>query len=253
VNWFGRTPRIWHLGFWICVAAAGCDLPGRPKPADRFVPPHEEMRFTVLFDQNCVGCHGAEGKLGPAPPLNDELFLTIIPPEELLRIVSQGREGTLMPAFGAGKGGGLTSEQVRVLTEGIRQRWGSAAPTPIKVPPYLLPETKPSATAVDAGTRVFARACASCHGESGHGGRYGGKPDGRPVGAINVPGFLALISDQALRRLIITGRPDLGMPNYAESHGRPADFKPLTSQDVTDVVALLASWRQGTSINARGN
>jgi mono/diheme cytochrome c family protein len=190
--------------------------------------------------------------LGPAPPLNDELFLTIIPPEELLRVVSQGREGTLMPAFGAGKGGGLTSEQVKVLAEGIEQRWGRA-PTLKDVPPYRLVETKPSASAVDAGARVFARACASCHGERGQGGRHGSKPDGKYVGAINDPSFLALMSDQALRRIVITGRPDLGMPNYAESHGRPADFKPLTSQDVTDVVALLASWRQGASINARGN
>ena len=31
---------------------------------------------------------------------------------------------------------------------------------------------------------------------------------------MNEPDFLALVSDQALRRIIITGRPDLGMPNY---------------------------------------
>jgi cytochrome c oxidase cbb3-type subunit 3/ubiquinol-cytochrome c reductase cytochrome c subunit len=73
------------------------------------------------------------------------------------------------------------------------------------------------------------------------------------VGAINDPDFLALISDQALRRLVITGRPDLGMPDYADPKGRPEGFKPLTSQEVTDVVALLAYWRKGGSINGKGN
>jgi hypothetical protein len=54
-----------------------------------------------------------------------------------------------------------------------------------------------------------------------------------------------LISDQALRRLVITGRPDLGMPDYRTQGERPEPFRPMSRQDVADVVALLASWRQG--------
>jgi hypothetical protein len=56
--------------------------------------------------------------------------------------------------------------------------------------------------------------------------------------------FLALTSNQALRRYAITGRPDLGMPGYAEARPGSADFVPLTDQEVTDLVALLASWRR---------
>ena len=66
--------------------------------------------------------------------------------------------------------------------------------------------------------QVFARACASCHGEQGQGGIYDGDRR-KPAGAINVPEFLALLSDQALRRLIITGRPDLGMPDCSDGTG----------------------------------
>jgi len=77
----------------------------------------------------------------------------------------------------------------------------------------------------------------------GQGGRHG---------AINDPNFLALISDQALRRIVITGRPDLGMPNYAGTKGRPENFQPLTAENVADVVALLASWRT-ESINSKRN
>jgi mono/diheme cytochrome c family protein len=118
------------------------------------------------------------------------------------------------------------------------------------VPSYL-----PAPDAVgnrENGVKVFARACASCHGDRGQGGNYSGKPDGRSVGAINDPVFLALISDQALRRLVITGRPDLGMPDYAGSKGRPEGFKPLSSQEVADLVILLASWRQGGLVKGRG-
>ena len=48
------------------------------------------------------------------------------------------------------------------------------------------------------------------------------------AGALNDPDFLALLSDQALRRIAITGRSDLGMPGYSEPTGRPKGFTPLT-------------------------
>jgi hypothetical protein len=35
------------------------------------------------------------------------------------------------------------------------------------------------------------------------------------------------------------------MPAYDDTAGRPADFQPLTSAQIDDLVALLASWRQG--------
>jgi cytochrome c oxidase cbb3-type subunit III len=58
-----------------------------------------------------------------------------------------------------------------------------------------------------------------------------------------VPAFLALISDQAIRRTIICGRADLGMPNFAEDDGRSSDFQPLTSEEIENLVALIAHWR----------
>jgi cytochrome c oxidase cbb3-type subunit 3 len=236
--------------------AAGCDLPGQPKTGDRYVPPQKESRFNVLFQQNCVGCHGADGKLGPAPPLNDKLFLALLPDRELQRVITEGRPGTLMPAFATAKGGQLTAEQVDVLAEGIKSRWGPAEPAQSGAPPYLLAKARPDGADAgnkEVGLKVFARACASCHGDHGQGGRYGGRSDGESVGAINDPDFLALISDQALRRCVITGRPDLGMPNYADPTGRFEGFPPLTCQEVTNVTALMAYWRQGGSVQRKGD
>ena len=106
------------------------------------------------------------------------------------------------------------------------------------------PDGKPAGDP-DEGIEVFMMACASCHGDDGKGSKS--------AGAINDPNFLALISDQALRRYVIAGRLDLGMPDYADSTGRPEGFRPLLPQDVTNVVALLADWRQSGSIKDKGN
>jgi cytochrome c oxidase cbb3-type subunit 3/ubiquinol-cytochrome c reductase cytochrome c subunit len=236
---------------WILLAlaiscAAGCEFPGQPRDSDRYKPPKSETSFQVLFQKNCVGCHGTNGELGPAPPLKDKLFLALVPDAELLRVITDGRAGTMMPAFATNKGGQLTAEQVNILASGIKPRWGSAEPVSIGAPSYSVPQARAEGVAAgdqEAGQMAFARACASCHGEQGRGGKSG---DSR-VGAINDPEFLALISDQALRRYVITGRPDLGMPDYADPMGRPKGFTPLTSDDVTNITALLASWRQGRS------
>ena len=55
-----------HLVTLSLFLAAGCDLPGRPDPADRPVPADQVKDFDVLFGTRCAGCHGADGKLGPA-------------------------------------------------------------------------------------------------------------------------------------------------------------------------------------------
>jgi cytochrome c oxidase cbb3-type subunit 3/ubiquinol-cytochrome c reductase cytochrome c subunit len=232
----------WRLLTLLVVLTCGCDFPGKPREADRPVPADQVTGFDALYGARCAGCHGADGKLGPAPPLNDPLFLAVVPDAELLHVVSEGRavsaaQRSPMPAFARTGGGALTDAQVQVLAEGIKKRWGPAASGDAK-PPYLSSAGTKGGDR-DEGARVFARACAGCHGRQGEGGEHGG----RPVGTINDPAFLALISDKALRRTAITGRPDLGMPAYDGPAGRPADFRPLTSAQIDDLVALLASWR----------
>jgi mono/diheme cytochrome c family protein len=234
-------------------AAVGCEPPGKPKPDLIFVRPQDVTDFGQLFARNCTGCHGADGKFGPAPPLNDGLFRALIPESEVLRVIAAGRTGTLMPAFSVRNGGQLTPQQVSILAKGIKSHWGKPASVSPDTPPYMHAPTEGAPNdpeTVERGSAVFARACASCHGKKGEGGGFAG----RTVGAINDPTFLALVSDQALRRIIITGRPDLEMPDYADSKGRPADFKPLTAGDVSDLVALLADWRKRSSnVAARGD
>ena len=82
-----------------------------------------------------------------------------------------------------------------------------------------------------AAKQIFQTFCASCHGPEGKGG---------PKGSSIVDGsYLALVSDQGLRTTVIAGRPDLGQPDW---RGYVAG-RSLSSQDVSDVVAWLASQR----------
>ena len=230
-------PRLCLL---LLFLAPGCDLPGKPRLADKPVAANQVVDFVALYRQNCAGCHGVDGKLGPAPPLNDPVFLSIVPDSALLRVISEGRPGTPMPAFATQQGGALTDAQVKALAAGIKPRWGATDKSHDSAPPYSA-ITGSTGGDRDRGAKVFARACAPCHGPVGEGGENG---DGG-AGAINDPAFLALISNQALRRYVITGRPDLGMPDYAAKTGRSHDYQPMTSAEIVDLVTLLASWRQG--------
>jgi cytochrome c oxidase cbb3-type subunit III len=246
IGWFAYAPLTERAAITMrlrpvllaCILLTGCDPPGKPNPADQEKWPDQVLDFDLLYRRNCAGCHGADGRWGAGPPLNDPLFLAIVPDEELGHVVAAGRPGTPMPAFARDQGGTLTAAQVRVLAEGLKPRWGAGDRPTKDAPAYAV---NPGGRK-DAGIKVFARACASCHGEHGEGTKS--------TGAINDPAFLALVSDQALRRYVITGRPDLGMPGYAGSTGRGSEFTPLTAPDISELVALLASWRQGKAAGA---
>jgi len=230
--------RLWPL---LAVIATGCDqrqAAYRPVPADRVVD------FGTLYAENCAGCHGADGTLGPAPPLNDRIFLSIVPDAVVLSLITDGRPGTPMPAFARNKGGPLTDEQVKALAAGIQRRWGSGRRVRADLPAYSIGANSAAGDKA-RGLTVFGRACGPCHGAKGEGKEQ--------VGAINDPDFLKLVSDQCLRRYTITGRPDLGMPDFADKHGRASDFQPLTSGEIADLVALLANWRRAEPVRIAGD
>jgi mono/diheme cytochrome c family protein len=78
---------------------------------------------------------------------------------------------------------------------------------------------------------VYLVYCASCHGTKGEGRAKGSN--------ITNDAFLALVSDQGLRTIVITGRPELGAPDWRSN----VPGKPMSDQEITDVVAWLASLR----------
>jgi len=78
------------------------------------------------------------------------------------------------------------------------------------------------------GAKLFARNCASCHGEKGNGGI--GVP-------LALPSFQAGISDDYLRKTIQIGRPGRVMPAFSS----------LSSDEVKAIVHHVRSWNKGTA------
>ena len=212
----------------------GC---GKPNPSDLPKRLDQVTDFAELFGRRCAGCHGADGELGSAPPLNDPLFLAIIPSDAFRRVVTKGRKNTLMPARGGTNWDAMTPHQIDIVIDSIRHRWGGPPSLAGVAPPYLIPYTQEGKLPGDPqnGRSLFGHICARCHGKNGQ---------GADSGPIHSPALLGLISDQLLRRIIITGRPDLDMPDYRRLGDLGPDHKPLTSQQVSDLVAYVLTWRE---------
>ena len=107
------------------LALASCSsLPGKPAPGPEVPRPDSVLNPVVLYSANCAGCHGAEGKYGPAMALSDPVYLAIVDDDTLRSTISKGRPGTAMSAFAQKEGGMLTDEQINSIIRGIRERWG---------------------------------------------------------------------------------------------------------------------------------
>jgi len=214
----------------LCLAAlCGCaGAPGRPAPGDTPIAPSEILDFNVLYGQNCAGCHGDNGKGGAAIALADPVYLAIADDAAVRRPTADGISGTSMPAFGHSAGGMLTDKQINALVQGIREHWAQTdALRGVNPPPYSTSEPGDAAR----GSVAYAEFCSSCHGAGGRGGQK--------ASSIVDGSFLALVNDQELRTIVIVGRPDLGAPDWRGN----VPGKPMSSQDVSDVVAWLASQR----------
>ena len=208
------------------ILIAGCDsLPGRPTQADLPLRPTNVTDFATLYGDDCAGCHGANGKSGAAIAMNNPVYLAIIDDASMRHVVANGVSGTAMPPFAQSAGGDLTDHQIDIVIAGIRKSWAGAADA-AGAPPYS------SSTQGDSnsGAQVYAANCQSCHGPDGKGG---------PAGSIVDPSYLALVSNQYLRTIVIAGRPELGHPDWKSA----AAGHPLSSRQVSDVVAWLASKR----------
>src|SRR5258705_1011339 len=223
-----RTPYLRAFAVLPLVLLSACSTPhGQPQKGSEPVAPNQVVDFGILYEQNCAACHGADGRGGASLALANPVYLAIADGNAVHNVVTNGVRGTSMPAFAQSAGGMLTDEQINVITSGIVSRWGRKG--------ILDGTNAPSYTAKTTGNAargeiVFGTYCASCHGSEGHGSK---------ASAISNDSFLALVSDQGLRTLAITGRPELGAPDW---RGK-VPGKPMSDQEITDVVAWLASQR----------
>jgi mono/diheme cytochrome c family protein len=225
MNWqiIGSTLAMFAVA--LCVACSNAS--GRPARNSADVAPDQIVNFDVLYGQNCAGCHGVEGSGGAAMSLANPTFLAMADDDVIRRTSANGVPGTPMPAFAQSAGGMLNDKQIDALVRGIRS-WAK---------PNALRGTTAPAYAAQAsgdaqrGANAYRTYCSSCHGADGRGGSK--------ASSIVDGSYLALVSDQQLRTIVIAGRPELGAPDWrGDVEGRP-----MSPQDISDVVAWLSSQR----------
>jgi cytochrome c oxidase cbb3-type subunit 3 len=211
------------------VLFSACGTPhGQPHDRAEALAPNEVLEFPTLYSANCAGCHGEQGRGGAAIALADPVYIALADDRAIRNVIANGVRGTAMPAFAESAGGLLAGKQIDVIVEQIRARWGK---------PGILDGANPPAYAAkspgdsERGQAAYKTYCESCHGVDGRGGPKGS--------AITDDSFLALVSDQGLRTAVIAGRPELGAPDWRGN----VRGKPMSDQEVTDVVAWLASRR----------
>ena len=221
--------RLSQLLALIAALLTGCGTPhGQPQGGAEVLAPNEVLEFGALYSDNCAGCHGETGRGGAAIALANPVYLAIADDRSIRNAIANGVRGTSMPAFAESAGGLLTNQQIDVITQQIRVRWSRSGVLDGANPPGYAAK---SAGDTQRGQAAYKMYCESCHGPDGGGGPKGS--------AITNDSFLALMSDQGLRTIVIAGRPELGAPDWRGNvRGRP-----MSEQEVTDVVAWLASHR----------
>ena len=218
----------------VSVVICGCNnAPGRPPADSELLRPSKVLAFDTLYQQNCAGCHGEQGRGGAAIALNSPVYLEIADDATIRRVTTQGVRGTAMPAFAQSSGGMLTDEQINAIVAGIRSKFGKHGALDVAPPSYSMASGDPQ-----HGANVYDTYCSSCHGAGGRGGSH--------AGSIVEDSFLNLVSDQYLRTIVIGGRPELGAPDWRGN----VPGRPMSQQEVSDVVAWLSAQRAKPALSS---
>jgi len=226
--------RVAGPAFLFCGAAllVGCGhAPGYPP--NPILRPTAVTDFTTLYGENCAACHGANGQNGPSIDLANPEYQALADDATLRKWISGGMPGTEMPAFAQSQGGMLTDVQVNALIAGMRKQWSRpdafGGTTP---PPYEQSGTGDT----HRGAASYQAHCSMCHATASGQDQQ-----------VTSPTYLALIGDQALRTIIIAGRPDIGQPDWRHDGPNGNAAAPLSSQDVGDLVTYLSGLRNSSS------
>ena len=221
----GGNVILSFISLTLVMSSVGCHRSiGPPNDQEGLMRPENIVSFDRLYRQNCSACHGENGSGGPALDLANPDYQALVDDASLRRWITYGMPGTEMPAFGQPAGGFLTPQQVDILVGGMRSRWAQADQKVQDMPPY----SSSTIGNAEQGHQIFQANCFSCHQQGQQ--------------RITDTSYLALMSDQSLRTIVIAGRPDIGQPDWKQV--QPG--QPLTDQDVNDIVAYLHSLRSDT-------
>lgn len=183
-------------------------------------------RGAELYLENCAMCHGEDGQGRVGATLTN--FPGIDPAAAIRQTISDGVEGSVMPAWGQANGGPLNDQDISDITayiEGVLGGTEPVAPFPEYIPPAIEPlpdiEGNPSQGAV-----VFATNCVACHGDQAQGGF--GWPLAKTWSGNHPEVYIYDVISQGIDNTL--------MPAWAQSKGGP-----LEQQQIDDVTAYILS------------
>jgi mono/diheme cytochrome c family protein len=179
----------------------------------------------VLFRQECVKCHGAQGQGDLGTQIGNPVLLTQDSDDFLWRTIAYGKTGTEMKGFLNRARKPLAAKDVDDLVAFVRRLQS-------RPPADGLRRTYSWASASD-GKKVYETKanCAKCHGLHGEGGSGP---------ALGNPSFLRAASNGFLEGTIILGRENSPMHSFFSSE----DFPHLEQEDFENVVAYVRGFEK---------
>jgi cbb3-type cytochrome c oxidase subunit III len=182
----------------------------------------------TLYGTYCAACHGPKGEgmrypgLPSFPAIGNRDFLRLVSDDFLRDQISRGRPGRRMPGWGELEGGLRKDEVIQVVSY-VRNLGGVAFEGDAKPRRWIQGNTA-------EGQRLFAAACARCHGDKG---------EGKEGPALNNRVFLELATDTYLLKTIQNGRAGTSMAGFGAGS---TVQRTLTDAEISSIVALLRTW-----------
>ena len=196
---------------------------------------------TDIYAENCVVCHGASGEgIADNPALNSDAIRNMSE-NDLIKVISRGRDNTLMAGWSVDEGGVLSGAQVSDLVtfiqyadwEHVKARVAELGLTPpevvqMQVTDQMLAalEGIPDGNVLSSGLVVYAENCSACHGGNG-------------AGSVIAPALdsaeLRLVSRDDLLEIITAGVPGTLMAGWQ---------KTLPAEQIDSVIELIYRWTE---------
>lgn len=174
-------------------------------------------RGVVIYAEQCVACHGADGLGAALAPALNEPLVRAKDPAELERTVLNGVPATLMAAWQ----NKLPADDITAVVTLIKN-WDQVPLGAIPAPDRPIPVTEES---LAQGASLYTTSCSRCHGPEGQGTQR--------APALNVKSFLSSRTDAAIQQIVTLGVTGTAMPAWGDR---------LTDVEIQAVVGFMRSW-----------
>lgn len=176
-------------------------------------------RGKEIFTPTCGACHGADGmgKIGLAPSVTDQDFLSLVSDDFIRTTVKKGRPGTNMISFSF-----LPGDKIDDIVAYLRSQ--QTKPTRNYDRRWRAPGN------AGRGEKTYEAICSQCHGINGKGYLLGGSGTG-----IGLNGFLGLATDGYIKQVMLSGREGTPMRAF----GGPQGLAQLSDQEMNDIIVYL--------------